>query len=118
MVYRSVSQREFINAGFLFGPFVPLYGFGSAFLIFMEFLIHQWPLPIKIVVYGIVLTLIEYVTGFVLEKTFKLKLWDYSDNKFNIQGRVCLLFLIVLDRPGRNFHHLHSSGCFTLFPVN
>lgn len=92
VVYRSVSQREFINAGFLFGPFVPLYGFGSAFLIFLEFLIHQWPLPIKIVVYGIVLTLIEYVTGFALEKTFKLKLWDYSDDKFNIHGRVCLFF--------------------------
>jgi len=92
VVYRSVSQREFINAGFLYGPFVPLYGFGSAFLIFLEFLIHQWPLPIKIVFYGIILTIVEYVTGIVLEKTFKLKLWDYSDNKFNFQGRICLLF--------------------------
>ena len=92
VVYRSISQREFINAGFLYGPFVPLYGFGAAFLIFLEFLIHQWPLPIKIVVYGIALTLIEYIAGFLLEKTFKLKLWDYSDDKFNIHGRVCLLF--------------------------
>lgn len=92
VVYRSISQREFINAGFLYGPFVPLYGFGAAFLIFLEFLIHQWPLPIKIVLYGIALTLIEYVAGFLLEKTFKLKLWDYSDDKFNIHGRVCLLF--------------------------
>jgi len=92
VVYRSVSQREFINAGFLYGPFVPLYGFGAALIIFLEFLIHQWPLPIKIVAYGIILTLIEYLTGFILEKTFKLKLWDYSDDKFNIHGRVCLLF--------------------------
>lgn len=92
VIYRSISQREFINAGFLFGPFVPLYGFGALFLIVLESFIHLWPLPIKIMAYGIILTLVEYVTGIVLEKTFKLKLWDYSDNQFNFQGRVCLLF--------------------------
>jgi uncharacterized membrane protein len=95
VVYRSITQREFINAGFLYGPFVPLYGFGAALLILLELFIHQWPLPIKIVVYGIILTLIEYVTGIILEKLFKLKLWDYSDNKFNFQGRVCLLFSLI-----------------------
>ena len=42
--------------------------------------------------YGIVLTLIEYFTGFIFEKVFKLKLWDYSDSRFNIQGRVSLPF--------------------------
>lgn len=92
VVYRSITQREFINAGFLYGPFVPLYGFGALLIIFLELFIHQWPLPIKIVVYGIILTLIEYVTGIILEKTFKLKLWDYSDSRFNIKGRVSLLF--------------------------
>jgi uncharacterized membrane protein len=81
-----------INAGFLFGPFIPIYGFGAVFLIFLEFLIKQWSLPVKIVTYGIALTIIEYIAGFLLEKTFKLKLWDYSKNKFNIHGRICLLF--------------------------
>jgi len=91
-VYRSISQREFINAGFLYGPFIPIYGFGAAFIISLEFLIHHWPLPIKLIVYGIVLTLTEYFTGFAFEKVFKLKLWDYSDSRFNFQGRVSLLF--------------------------
>ena len=95
VVYRSASQREFINAGFLYGPFVSLYGFGAVFIILLESVIHQWPLPVKIITYGIILTFIEYLTGLILEKTFKLKLWDYSDNKFNLQGRICLLFSLL-----------------------
>jgi len=91
-VYRSISQRQFINAGFLYGPFIPIYGFGAVFIISLEFLIHHWPLPIKLIVYGIVLTMTEYFTGFIFEKVFKLNLWDYSDSRFNIHGRVCLLF--------------------------
>lgn len=94
VVYRSLTQRQFINAGFLFGPFTPIYGFGAAFIIFIDFLIHPWPLPVKIIVYGIILTTIEYLTGYMLEKAFKLKLWDYSQNKFNLNGRVCLLFSV------------------------
>lgn len=90
--YRSISERQFINPGFLYGPFIPIYGFGAAFIIILEFLIHHWPLPIKLIVYCIVLTLTEYFTGFIFEKIFKLKLWDYSDSRFNIHGRVSLLF--------------------------
>ncbi len=95
VVYRSITQRQFINAGFLYGPFVPLYGFSAGLIIFLEFLIHPWPLPIKLIAYGIILTIIEYFTGFIFEKVFKLKLWDYSENKFNVHGRVCLLFSML-----------------------
>ncbi|HBI48207.1 MAG TPA: hypothetical protein DDX93_05765 [Smithella sp.] len=92
VVYRSISQRQLINAGFLFGPFLPIYGFGAAFIIGLQSLIHPWPLLMELIVYGLVLTFMEYFTGFAFEKIFKLKLWDYSDYKFNFQGRVCLLF--------------------------
>jgi uncharacterized membrane protein/HD superfamily phosphodiesterase len=95
VVYRSVTQRQFINAGFVYGPFVPLYGFGAAFIIFVDSLIHSWPLPVKLIAFGIILTLIEYFTGLIFEKVFQLKLWDYSEDKFNFQGRVCLLFSIL-----------------------
>jgi len=92
VVYRSVTQRQLINAGFVYGPFVPLYGFGAAFVIFVEYFIRTWPLPVQLITYGIILTAIEYFTGFIFEKIFKLSLWDYTDNRFNIHGRVCLLF--------------------------
>lgn len=94
-VYRSASQRQIINAGFLYGPFIPIYGFGAAFIVFLELLIHPWPLPVKIIAYGLILTIVEYLTGFVLEKILKLKLWDYSTNKFNLKGRICLLFSLA-----------------------
>jgi uncharacterized membrane protein len=92
VVYRSISEREFINAGFLYGPFLPIYGFGAAFIIALGLSIRSWPLPLELIVYGLVLTFIEYLTGFAFEKIFKLKLWDYSDSRFNINGRVCLRF--------------------------
>lgn len=94
VVYRSLTQRQFINAGFLFGPFIPIYGFGAALIIGINFLINAWPLPVKIIVYGIILTAIEYLTGYMFEKIFRLKLWDYSNNTFNLHGRVCLLFSV------------------------
>lgn len=92
VIYRSVSQRRFINAGFLYGPFVPIYGFGAAFVILINLLLDPWPFPLKVILFGVILTLVEYFTGYILERTFQLKLWDYSDNRFNLHGRVCLLF--------------------------
>ena len=92
VTYRSFSEREFINAGFLNGPFLPIYGFGATFIIALGFSIRSWPLPLELIVYGLVLTFIEYLTGFLFEKIFKLKLWDYSDSRFIINGRVCLRF--------------------------
>lgn len=94
VVYRSAKQRKFINAGFLHGPFIPIYGFGAAFVIALEYFLDPYSILVKLLVYGIVLTLIEYAVGCLFEKIFKLKLWDYSDNAFNIHGRICLLFSV------------------------
>ncbi len=91
-VYRSVTQRRLINAGFLFGPSVPIYGFGAVFIIVLEQAFTHWNIPLKLLMYGIVLSVIEYIVALLFETIFKLKLWDYSKNRFNIQGRICLLF--------------------------
>ncbi|HON59039.1 MAG TPA: HDIG domain-containing protein [Smithella sp.] len=92
VIYRSASQRRFINAGFLYGPFVPIYGFGATFVILIDYLLDFCPFPVKVLLFGLILTMVEYLTSYILEKTFQLKLWDYSNNKFNLHGRVCLLF--------------------------
>ncbi len=89
-LYISVLQRKVINTGFLHGPFCPIYGFGAVVL-------YVLLSPLKENVIAIfctgffVLSLWEYFVGFLLEKLFKTKYWDYSKNKFNINGRVCLL---------------------------
>jgi uncharacterized membrane protein len=94
VIYRSITQREFVNAGFLYGPFIPIYGFGSAFIIMLQSIFHSWHPAPMLLIYGLALTAIEYVVGLLSEKIFKLTLWDYSEYKFNFQGRVCLLFSV------------------------
>lgn len=89
-IYISVGQRRLVNTGFLYGPFCPIYGFGAVVLYVL--LIHLQGKPVLIFFTGFfVLSVWEYFVGFLLEKIFKTKYWDYSNNRFNLNGRVCLL---------------------------
>lgn len=94
VVYRSATQKRFINAGFLYGFFIPIYGFGAAFVVVLEYFLQPLNVVIKVLVYGVVLSLVEYVVGYLFETIFKLKLWDYSDSALNLHGRICLLFSV------------------------
>ena len=92
-IYCSYKEKKIINRGFLIGPYCPIYGFASVLiLLFLSdysndlFVLFN----ISILLAGIV----EYATSYYLEKIFKLSLWDYSNNKFNINGRICLKNLI------------------------
>lgn len=95
VLYRSWTQKRFVNAGFLFGPFVPLYGMGALFVLALGSLLEGDHPLVFIIAIGFVLTFLEYLIGFVSEKTLGLKLWDYSKNRFNLHGRVCLLFSVI-----------------------
>lgn len=92
VAYRSWQSKHFVNAGFLRGPFLPIYGLGALFIIALHELASPYPLPVQLLVYGGVLTLVEYGIGALSEKVFGLVLWDYTQNRFNIHGRVCLGF--------------------------
>ena len=88
-IFRSICERKLINTGFLKGPFCPIYGIGS---IIMLLILERFAnLPILLFFMSIiVLTAWEYAVGILLEKLFDTKYWDYSDHKFNFQGRICL----------------------------
>lgn len=86
---RSVCEKKIINTGFLEGPFCPIYGCGA--LIMIVFLNEFENIFVLFIMSFFVLSFWEYVVGVLLEKIFKTKYWDYSDQKFNIHGRVCLL---------------------------
>lgn len=89
-IVRTICEKKLINTGFLHGPFCPIYGIGS--IILFLFLGHFENKPVLLFFIGmIVLTFWEYIVGVMLEKIFKTKYWDYSDQKFNFQGRVCLV---------------------------
>ena len=88
-VYRSFCEKKLINSGFMTGPYCPIYGFGA---IFMQLLLKNFKSDITLlfVISFVVLTFWEYVVGVCMEKIFHTKYWDYSDQRINIQGRVCL----------------------------
>nr|HPI52881.1 putative ABC transporter permease [Smithellaceae bacterium] len=83
VIYRSVTQRKFVNAGFLFGPFLPIYGIGAFLVLALERVLQDWPMAVRFAAFGLVITLLEYSAGYLSEKIFKLKLWDYSEKRFN-----------------------------------
>lgn len=90
VIYCSIPKKAFINRGFLNGPICPVYGFGSISIISL-----LYPFKYNIVelfLLAVLLTsTLEYITSVILEKLFNTKWWDYSNNEFNINGRVCLL---------------------------
>lgn len=89
-VVKTVAQRKFVNSGFLYGPFCPIYGFGAIImLIFLDGFKEN--IIILFTIAFFVLSIWEYIVGWLLEKIFKTKYWDYSENRFNIKGRVCLM---------------------------
>ncbi|MCD7729219.1 MAG: putative ABC transporter permease [Clostridia bacterium] len=97
---RIFTAKKWINPGFLTGPYLPLYGFGLVFM----FLISLIPVDtgavwadklILILITGVVMTVIEYIAGLIFIKGMKIKLWDYTNRKGNIQGIICPLFSLL-----------------------
>ncbi len=92
-VYVSIIEKKIVNRGFLISPICPIYGLGGVFITICLTWCKEWPVAVfflAIIVSGIV----EYIASFVLEKIFNARWWDYSDHKFNINGRVSLNTLI------------------------
>lgn len=88
-IYKSVYTKKFVNSGFLIGPYCPIYGFGAIIMLLTLGFLKEKPVLLFLASFFI-LSCWEYLVGLFLEKAFKTKYWDYSDIKFNIQGRVCL----------------------------
>lgn len=89
-IYCSVIQKKLVNRGFLTGPVCPVYGFGALLVIF---LLRPFAQNAFLVFFcGMLVTsVLEYFTALLLERLFHMKWWDYSQFRFHIQGRVCLL---------------------------
>ncbi len=87
---RTICEKKIINTGFLIGPFCPIYGFGAIIMIlFLDN--YKNHIILLFTISFIVLTIWEYIVGVLLEKAFHTKYWDYSDQKLNYKGRICLL---------------------------
>ncbi len=94
VAYATLKTGKFINRGFLNGPVCPIYGCGVLLVVLLLEPLKANGLVLFVGSF-IVTTAIEFVTGFVLEKLFHNRWWDYSAEPFNIMGYVCLRFSII-----------------------
>lgn len=94
VLYYIKKEHKFVNRGFLYGPFCPIYGAGIVSIIVLLDNFQNNILSLFILAFFLT-SFIEYFTGLILEKVFKSKWWDYSDDPFNINGRICLLYSLI-----------------------
>ncbi len=84
----SLYDKKLVNRGFFIGPYCPIYGFGA--LIMLLLTPYQNHPFICFFMALVLCSILEYFTSFLMEKLFKIRWWDYSNDAFNINGRVCL----------------------------
>ena len=93
-------DKRWINPGFLKGPWLPLYGIGLSIIYIIalaerNFAFDDWLSRISLILFmSISMTVIEYLSGLFSLNVLKVRLWDYSNEKNNLQGLICLRFSI------------------------
>ena len=85
-----VKERRFVNRGFLFGPILPIYGFGAVGIL-LTCVPVEGNMALVALVGTIAASLLEYVTGFLMEAIFHVRYWDYSERPLNVNGYICAL---------------------------
>ena len=85
----SLMKKKVTARGFLIGPWCPIYGFGALFITILLRKYYDDPLILFIMSF-LIGTILEYITSYLMEKLFHARWWDYSNNKFNVNGRVSL----------------------------
>ena len=94
VAYAAVKEGKFVNRGFLNGPICPVYGIGVGVVV--QFLTpFEENLLLLYITSTLLVTAIEGITGYLLEKIFHNKWWDYSNQPLNIGGYVCLIFSLI-----------------------
>lgn len=111
--YVSLKNRHLTNRGFLKGPWLPLYGSGAILVLWLTLPFQGTPVLVY-VVGALGATVLEYVTGEAMVRLFRVRYWDYSDQKFQYRGHICLsstiawgflslLMVYVVHRPVEQF---------------
>ncbi len=89
VICKWIQYKRFINRGFLIGPYCPIYGWGA---LAITILLKRYTDDVValFVMAVVICSVIEYFTSYFMEKKYHARWWDYSDKKFNINGRICL----------------------------
>ena len=102
VMYHLVEDHMFVNRGFLQGPWLPIYGTGGVLILIVLKKYFDRPILLFFMIMG-VCGVVEYATGWMLEAVFHEKWWDYSEYVLQIQGRVCLIGLLIFGLGGLVF---------------
>lgn len=107
VILTLVREKKFVDRGFLLGPYCPIYGYGMLLIIFL--LRNYTGEPLVLFVLSMVVCLIlEYFTSYFMELLFKARWWDYSNKKYNINGRICLEYGVLFG----------AGGCLIMYVVH
>ncbi len=107
VIVTIIHDHKLVNRGFLIGPYCPIYGYGFLLLYFL--LNRYLSDPIILFIMAILIcSILEYLTSLILEKIFNARWWDYSNRKFNINGRICITNMIAFG----------VLGCLILYIIN
>lgn len=90
IIFCSIHEKKIVvNRGFLIGPYLPIYGFGAIIIIYMLDR-YKNDLVALFVMGAVICSIVEYFASLIMEKLFKIRWWDYSHMKLNLNGRICL----------------------------
>ena len=106
-LYCGIPAKKFINRGFFYGPYCPIYGVGALLVLYPLLFVKDY--PILVFILGVIITsTLEYITSWVMEILFKTRWWDYTRRKFNLNGRICAETMIPFG----------ILGCFMIKVLN
>ncbi|HJF20359.1 MAG TPA: putative ABC transporter permease [Enterococcus columbae] len=123
-IFCSISEHHFVYRGFLLGPITPIYGFGILGVLYLVSP-YQKHLFLLFFISAILVTILEYLTSYCLEKFFHLTLWDYHHVPLNINGRIaipvsifwgiCCVIVVKYIQPLLLDNALHLYHKFSIF---
>lgn len=101
------KDKTLVNRGFLMGPYCPIYGCGCILIIL---LLKRYlnDFIVLFIMSMVICSILEYLTSYIMEKLFKARWWDYSDRRFNINGRICLETMVPFG----------LLGCLLMYVIN
>lgn len=107
VIGKLMEKGKFINRGFLVGPICPIYGYGCLAMILTLSKYKSEPLILFLMAI-IICSALEYFTSYLMEKLFHVRWWDYTNKKYNINGRICAETMIPFG----------LLGCLVIYTIN
>lgn len=98
VIYAYFVLGTFVNRGFLYGPICPIYGLGAVMMITIAEAMKKKKVKtiiLKFIIITILFSALEYIGSLLLEVLLGIRLWDYSTEFLNLNGRICLIFSLL-----------------------